>query len=129
MTTPWYYEFHEQDTFPYQQQLCDAVRWSDYNLEGQILKSPYVLSPILGNPITIRLLALNEALEKFNYIEEIDNEPRGVFGQVVKRFDIHPFPDPVEAVCIGRLHVGHTSHRDIRIHSGQHGLAPFVIDQ
>ena len=74
MTTPWYYESHEKGAFPHQQQLCNAVRWTKYNLEGQKLKSPTVLSAIQGNPLTIRLLALNEALENFNNAKMIDKK-------------------------------------------------------
>jgi len=74
MTTPWYYDYYEKDSFPHQQQLCDAVRWTKYNLEGQRLKSPTVLSAIRGNPLTIRLLALNEAIEHFNNAKMIDSK-------------------------------------------------------
>ena len=74
MTTPWYYEYHEKGTFPHQQQLCDAVRWTKYNLEGQRLKSPTVLSAIRGNPLTIRLLALNEAIEHFSNAKMLDKK-------------------------------------------------------
>jgi len=74
MTTSWYYEFHEKGAFPHQQQLCDAVRWTKYNLEGQKPKSPNVLSAIQGNPLTIRLLALNEALKHFDNAKTIDKK-------------------------------------------------------
>jgi len=74
MTTPWYYEYHETGAFLRQQQLCDAVRWTKYNLEGQKLKSPTVLSAIQANPLTIRLLTLNEALEHFNNAKTIDTK-------------------------------------------------------
>jgi len=72
MTTSWYYESHEKGAFTHQQQLCDAVRWTKYNLEGQKLKSPDVLSAIQGNPLTIRLLALNESLKHFDNAKTID---------------------------------------------------------
>jgi len=71
MTTPWYYE---TEVFPYQQKLCDAVRWTKYNLEGQRLKSANTLSAIRGNPLTIRLLALNDALEHFGNAKTIDKK-------------------------------------------------------
>ncbi len=74
MTTSWYYDSHEKGAFPHQQQLCDAVRWTKYNLEGQKLKSPTVLSAIQGNPLTIRLLALDEALERFDNAKTIDKK-------------------------------------------------------
>ncbi len=74
MTTAWYYDHHEKEAFPYQQQLCKAVRWTKYNLEGQKLKSPTVLSAMQGNPLTIRLLALNEALKHFNNAKAIDKK-------------------------------------------------------
>ncbi len=78
MTTPWYYEFHEKGAFSHQQQLCDAVRWTEYNLEGQKLKSANVLSAIQGNPLTIRLLALNEALKHFENAKTIDEKIKGI---------------------------------------------------
>ena len=74
MTTSWYYDSHEKGAFPHQQQLCDAVRWTNYNLEGQKLKLPTVLSAIQGNPLTIRLLALDEALERFDNAKTIDKK-------------------------------------------------------
>lgn len=74
MTTPWYYDYYEPGKFPHQQQLCDAVRWTKYNFEGQKRKSPNVLSAILGNPLTIRLLALNEALKHFDNVKTIDKK-------------------------------------------------------
>lgn len=74
MTTPWYYDYYENGTFPHQQKLCDAVRWTKYNLEGQKLKSPTVLSAINANPLTIRLLALDEALKHFNNAKTIDKK-------------------------------------------------------
>jgi hypothetical protein len=76
MTTPWYYESHEKGAFPHQQQLCNAVRWTKYNLEGQKLKSPTVLSATQGNPLTIRLLALDEALKHFSNAKAIDKKIR-----------------------------------------------------
>ena len=74
--TPWYYDYYEKGSFPHQQQLCDAVRWTKYNLEGQKLKSPTVLSAIQGNPLTIRLLALDEALKYFDNAKTIDKKIR-----------------------------------------------------
>ncbi|MFC2017321.1 hypothetical protein ACFLUD_02775 [Chloroflexota bacterium] len=74
MATPWYYDYYEKGAFSHQQQLCDAVRWSKYNLEGQKLKSPTVLSAINANPLTIRLLALDEALKHFNNAKTIDKK-------------------------------------------------------
>lgn len=74
MATPWYYDYYEKGAFSYQQQLCDAVRWTECNLEGQKLESPTVLSAIQANPLTIRLLTLNEALEHFNNAKTIDEK-------------------------------------------------------
>lgn len=74
MTTSWYYEYFETGAFSHQQQLCDAVRWTKYNLEGQRLKSPTVLSAIRGNPLTIRLLALDDALKHFSNVKTIDKK-------------------------------------------------------
>ena len=74
MTTSWYYDSHEKGAFPHQQQLCVAVQWTKCNLEGQRLKSPTVLSAIQGNPLTIRLLALDEALEHFDNAKTIDKK-------------------------------------------------------
>ncbi|MFC2033987.1 hypothetical protein ACFLTT_01095 [Chloroflexota bacterium] len=74
MATPWYYESHEKGAFPHQQQLCNAVRWTKYNLEGQRLKSQTVLSAIRGNPLTIRLLALDEALKLFDNAKATDKK-------------------------------------------------------
>ena len=71
MTTSWYYDSHEKGAFPHQQQLCDAVKWTKCNLEGQELKSQTVLSSIQGNPLTIMLLALDEALKHFNNAKKI----------------------------------------------------------
>ena len=72
MTTSWYYDHRKKGAFPYQQQLCDAVRWTKCNLEGQELKSPNTLSAIQGNPLTIRLLALDELLKHFNNAKRIE---------------------------------------------------------
>ena len=74
MITPWYYDYYEKGVFSHQQKLCDAVRWTKYNLEGQELKSPNLLSAIKANPLTIRLLALNEAIEHFNNAKMIDKK-------------------------------------------------------
>ena len=74
MTTSWYYDAHKKGAFSHQQQLCDAVRWTKYNLEGQKLKSPTVLSAINANPLTIRLLALDEALKHFNNAKTMDKK-------------------------------------------------------
>jgi len=71
MTTSWYYDAHKKGTFSHQKQLCVAVRWTECNLEGQELKSPNHLSAIQGNPLTIRLLALDEALKHFNNAKKI----------------------------------------------------------
>jgi hypothetical protein len=74
MTTPWYYDYYEKGVFSHQQKLCNAVRWTKYNLEGQKLKSPTHLSAIQANPLTVRLLALNEAIEHFNNAKMIDKK-------------------------------------------------------
>ena len=74
MTTPWYYESHNYGAFPYQKKLCDIVRWTKYNLEGQQLISQAVLSAIQGNPLTIRLLGLDEGLRLFDEIVRIDKK-------------------------------------------------------
>ena len=83
MATPWYYEYYETGVFPHQQQLCDAVRWTKYNLEGQRLKSPTVLSAIRGNPLTIRLLALDEALKHFSIAKMIDKQDKRISERAV----------------------------------------------
>ena len=70
--TRWYYTAHKKGAFPHQQILCDSVRWTTCNLEGQELKSPNHLSAIQGNPLTIRLLALDEALKHFNNAKRIE---------------------------------------------------------
>lgn len=72
--TSWYYASHKKRAFLYQQQLCDAVRWTKYNLEGQKQISPNSLSAIQGNPLTIRLLALDEALKHFAKIKKIEKK-------------------------------------------------------
>jgi hypothetical protein len=74
MTTSWYYESRKAGSFPQQQKLCEALRWTKYNLEGQKLESPNVLSAIRGNALTIRLLALDEALEHFSNAKMIGNK-------------------------------------------------------
>ena len=65
MTTSWYYDAYKKGTLSHQKQLCVAVMWTECNLEGQELKSPNHLSAIQGNPLTIRLLSLDEALKYF----------------------------------------------------------------
>lgn len=74
MATPWYYDYHEKGAFPHQQKLCEAVAWTKCNLEGSKLKSQTVLSAVNANPLTIRLLALDEALEHFDNAKTIDNK-------------------------------------------------------
>ena len=74
MATPWYYEYYEAGVLPHQQQLCDAVRWTKYNLEGQRLEPLTVLSEIRGNPLTIRLLGLNDALKHFSNAKTVDKK-------------------------------------------------------
>ncbi|MBI4188867.1 MAG: hypothetical protein HY529_06640 [Chloroflexi bacterium] len=80
MTTSWYYDYYEKDAFPHQQKLCEAVEWTKCNLDGQRLvpttlikllpdgtKSQIKTMKLTGqtaNPLTIRLLALREALSK-----------------------------------------------------------------
>ncbi len=76
VTTPWYYDSYEPGTFPCQQKLCKFVEWTVCNLEGQTLvptiltradgtkTNTYKLTGQVANPLTIRLLALREALAK-----------------------------------------------------------------
>lgn len=80
MATPWYYDYYEPGAFSCQQKLCKAVEWTECNLEGQrvvpttlIQKMPdgtekknqtIKLTGEAANPLTIRLLALREALNK-----------------------------------------------------------------
>lgn len=73
-STSWYYASHKKGAFPQQQQLCNAVQWTKCNLEGQELKSPTHLSAIQGNPLTIRLLALDESLKHFNNVKRIEKK-------------------------------------------------------
>lgn len=70
--TSWYYASHKKGAFLHQQLLCDTVRWTTCNLEGQELKSPTVLSAIQGNPLTIRLLALDKAIKYFDNFKRIE---------------------------------------------------------
>lgn len=71
-TVDWYYDYHERDTFPHQQELCEVVAWTKYNFEGQ-LASKTMLTRSPGNPLTIRLLAVKEALNQLtDYIGELD---------------------------------------------------------
>ena len=72
--TSWYYSHHKPGEFVHQQELCDLVRWTKCNLEGQVLKNQNTLSAIQGNPLTIRLLALDEALQHFEQIREIEKQ-------------------------------------------------------
>jgi len=72
--TAWYYEYHDKNSFPHQKMLCEAVAWTKYNLEGQIALSTS-LSASHGNPLTLRLLAMKNALDQMkNHIGELDNK-------------------------------------------------------
>ena len=84
-TTAWYYDHHKPGTFTKQQALCDAVRRTECNLEGQKLKSQDTFSAIQGNPFTIRLLALDESIEHFNEIKSITKEIEGIFNEQLIR--------------------------------------------
>ena len=88
VTTAWYYDYFESATFPHQQNLCEAVAWTKYNLEGQIAsKTSLTRSP--GNPLTIRLLAVKEALKKLeDYIGELDLK---IKTQAEKQFKTNKF--------------------------------------
>lgn len=87
MITSWYYEYYEKGKFPHQQELCNAVAWSQCNLEGQ-QKVPatmirmssngtekeyktIALTEIPINPLTLRLRALQKALKQIE--EEINH--------------------------------------------------------
>ena len=72
--TSWYYASHKKEAFPNQQKLCKAVEWTTCNLEGKELKSPTVLSATWGNPLTIRLLALDEALKHFDNFKKTEEK-------------------------------------------------------
>jgi hypothetical protein len=80
MTTTWYYDYYEKGAFTHQQDLCKAVAWTDCNLEGQRVVpttswqqlpngtgKQYQTISLTGepaNPLTIRLLATQEAINK-----------------------------------------------------------------
>ena len=66
MTTSWYYDYYEPGTFPHQQELCEAVASTPYNLEGAQEISPGHLTRTLNNPLTLRLRALQRVL---NWLE------------------------------------------------------------
>ncbi len=85
MTTAWYYAYHKDGAFSQQKALCDAVRWNICNLEGQRLKPPNTLSAILGNPLTIRLLALDSAIEKFSNFKDIGKRIEEISRQEIDR--------------------------------------------
>lgn len=75
MTTSWYYDSLEKGGFPHQQQLCERVEWAaGCNLEGRKLVSSDCLSATYGNPLTIRLIALDEALKHFDNAKKIGKE-------------------------------------------------------
>jgi hypothetical protein len=79
--TDWYYDYYNPGTFPHQQDLCDAVTWTPYNLEGRVVTKTS-LSPSAGNPLTIRLLALNEALSQLtDCVGELDSEIKAITKQ------------------------------------------------
>ena len=80
MTTPWYYDYYENRSFPHQEQLCKSVEWiPGCNLEGRrlvptthIQKLPdgtekeyktTALTRIPTNPLTLRLRALQNSLK------------------------------------------------------------------
>jgi len=67
----WYHDAHK---FPHQERLCKAVEWTKYNIEGQKLKSSDCLSATYGNPLTIRLFALDKALELFDNVKTINKK-------------------------------------------------------
>lgn len=70
----WYYDYYEPGTFTHQKDLCDAVTWTPYNLEGRVATKTS-LSASSGNPLTIRLLAVRESLNELtNYISGPDAE-------------------------------------------------------
>jgi hypothetical protein len=71
--TKWYYNAHCKGAFPSQQLLCDTVRWTNCNLEGQ-KRNPTGLSAIQGNPLTIRLLALDQGFKKFDNFKQIEKK-------------------------------------------------------
>lgn len=101
MTTAWYYDYYEKEVFPNQQQLCDAVRWTACNLEGQRV-SPTTLIHVssdgteeeyktekltgeLANPLTIRLLGAREALNQLeSKVKQIDE---AIKKRVERQFD------------------------------------------
>ncbi|MFC2003019.1 hypothetical protein ACFLV4_03635 [Chloroflexota bacterium] len=66
MAIAWYYNYYEKGIFPHQQELCDAVRWTECNLDGQSLISPTHLTGIPTNPLTLRLRSLQKALNRLD---------------------------------------------------------------
>jgi len=64
MTTAWYYDHYKKGTFPHQQKLCEAVRGTKYNLDGQKQVSTLHFTRIATNPLTLRLRALQKALDQ-----------------------------------------------------------------
>lgn len=85
-TTTWYYDSYEPETFPSQEKLCKAAAWTPYNLELQ-RASKSVLPRSPGNPMTIRLRALGEALSRMcTYVESLGQEIKSIAnGQFEKK--------------------------------------------
>lgn len=83
-TTAWYYDFYEKGAFPHQQDLCKAAEWTKCNLEGRQLVSPTHLTGMPANPLTIRLLALREAVNRLQSNVTPINE--AIMKQAEKKF-------------------------------------------
>jgi hypothetical protein len=87
-STDWYFNYYESGLFLHQQRLCEAVAWTKYNLEGQVAAETS-LSPSSGNPLTIRLLAVREALGQLtDYVGELDSEIKAI---TKKQFETNNF--------------------------------------
>lgn len=82
--TSWYFDYYEPGTFPHQQDLCKAVEWTKCNLEGRQLVSPTCLTGMPANPLTIRLLALREAVDRLQSNVTPINE--AIMKQAEKKF-------------------------------------------
>jgi len=71
MTTAWYYDYYEKGAFPHQKQLCDAVRGTQCNLDGQLQVSAMHFTGVPTNALTLRLRTLQDVLHRLE--EEINH--------------------------------------------------------
>jgi len=82
--TSWYYAYYEPKKFLHQRELCKAVERTDCNLECRRLVSPTRLTGIPANPLTLRLRALQKALNKLE--REIDHVNAEIEGATNVQF-------------------------------------------